>query len=256
MRTAGQLLLLLRLEADTLGWNTMKDTLEQFAKLKRQLTAERETITERLAAINAVLAEQTTIQTAPQETPANISPAARASRRGTGKLTLAQAVLDAFGEKGTGLTIPQLLPLVQAIAGKTHKVNRVTVNLACLRLRDTGKLKNPKRGLYTLPWPPSRRDDTTDDAPDRLSEIQRVQAAVLPRLAITRWGRRWTARTKNKNFASHPTYQQKPNRNRKAHAKPLWGSVSGLVKMPALTICQLRAAVEPQWSANGWCACC
>ena len=127
----------------------MKDTLQQFARLKRQLTEEREAVANRLAAINAVL-----------ETPGEhgVSPTvaqpARVGGRRTGKLTLGQAVLDALsfggGEKGNGLTISRILPLVQRTAGKTHKVNRVTVNLACLRLRDTGKLKNPSRGVYVL----------------------------------------------------------------------------------------------------------
>ena len=133
----------------------MKDTLEKFARLKRQLTEERESLTKRLAAINAVLGSA--IEAFPASTPGEATgqTAAEVATRGQrskGKLTLAQAVLDAFsgGEKGNGLRISEILPLVQKTAGKTHEVNRATVNIACLRLRDNGALKNPSRGVYAL----------------------------------------------------------------------------------------------------------
>jgi hypothetical protein len=136
----------------------MKDTLEQFAKLQRQLTQEREDLTKRLAAINAVLGGANAEILRGGEivqAPANVTKAAaQRVERGTGKLTLAQAVLDAFGfeggEKGNGKTIAELLPFVRATAGKTHKVTRPIVNLACLRLRDQGQLKHISRGVYAL----------------------------------------------------------------------------------------------------------
>ena len=126
----------------------MKDSLEQFAKLKRQLTEEREAVTTRLAAINAVLGN------AGLETGSEIRSAgtahSTASKRDTGKLTLDQAVLDAFGEKGNGKTLSELLSLVQASAGKTHKVTRPTVGLACYRLKKKGQIKSVGQGMYAL----------------------------------------------------------------------------------------------------------
>src|SRR4051794_1390331 len=119
----------------------MKDTLERFAKLKGQLIEERDTVEKRLAEINAVLGT-VNLQAMPEDRrggasediPANVTKAARRGRRGTGKLTLAQAVLDAFGgEKGNVKSIAEILPVVRATAGKTHKVTRPIVNLACLR---------------------------------------------------------------------------------------------------------------------------
>ena len=136
----------------------MKDTLERFAKLKGQLIEERDTVEKRLAEINAVLGT-VNLQAVPEhhkvvaseEVPENVTQAAWRGRRGTGKLTLAQAVLDAFGgEKGNGKSIAEILPVVRATAGKTHKVTRPIVNLTCLRLRDKGELKNVSRGVYAL----------------------------------------------------------------------------------------------------------
>jgi hypothetical protein len=149
----------------------MKDTLQVFAKLKRHLTEERETLTKRLAAINAVIEtdDPAQIQTSETTPEADIS-AFRAqkdrvhsirvkegiarAKRGTGKLTLDQAVLDAFGfgggTKGNGKTIAELLSLMQATAGKTHKVTRPTVGLACYRLKKKGQIKNVGRGMYAL----------------------------------------------------------------------------------------------------------
>src|ERR1019366_4128050 len=107
----------------------MKDTLEQFAKLQRQLTQEREELTKRIAAINAVLGgANAEILRAGEigQAPANVTKAAaKRFEVGTRNLTLAQAVLDAFrfegGKKGNGKPIAELLPFVRAAAGKTHK---------------------------------------------------------------------------------------------------------------------------------------
>jgi hypothetical protein len=124
----------------------MKDTLGQFARLKNRLTAERDTITKRLAAINAVLGTAD-LQTG-HGNGKNVQPSA--IKGGTGKLTLDQAVLDAFGgEKGNGKTVAELLSLVQATAGETHKVTPATVGLACFRLKKKKQIKNVGRGMYT-----------------------------------------------------------------------------------------------------------
>jgi hypothetical protein len=150
--------LLLRLEIDTFCDKTMKDTLEQFSQLKRKLTHQRETLTKRLAAIDAVLGDHqqqtgTGVRRGGDAVP-ELTKATKTARESTGKLTLAQAVLDAFGldggEKGHGKTIAELLPLVQATAGKTHKVTRPTVGLACFKLKNKGQIKAVGRGVYSL----------------------------------------------------------------------------------------------------------
>ena len=130
----------------------MKDTLGQFAQLKSKLTAERETITKRLAAINAVLGIDG-LETVPVARKAGkkVQTASKKGKRRAGKLTLDQAVLDAFGgEQGNGKTIGELIGLVQSTAGKTHKVTRPTVSLACLRLKKKGQVKSVARGVYAL----------------------------------------------------------------------------------------------------------
>jgi hypothetical protein len=131
----------------------MKDILEQFAQLKRKLTQQRETLTERLAAINEVL-ENPQQRTVPEIRTAGETVQTTPKKRGTGKLTLDQAVLAAFGmdggTKGNGKTIGELLSLVQTATGNTRKVTRPTIGLACFRLKKKGQIKNVGRGVYSL----------------------------------------------------------------------------------------------------------
>jgi hypothetical protein len=125
----------------------MKDALAQYAKIKRQLVEERENVTKRLAEINAVLGGN-------ERVPAKVKQGPRTVGRGTGKLTMAQAVLDAFGsdggEKGNGKTIAELMAIVRATAGKTHKVTRPIVSLGCINLTNKGQLKKLRPGIYAL----------------------------------------------------------------------------------------------------------
>jgi hypothetical protein len=86
------------------------------------------------------------LQPVPENGKRNVQPTAVKG----GKLTLDQAVLDAVGEKGNGKTISGLLSLVQATAGKTHKLTPATVGLACYRLKKKGQIKNVGRGMYAL----------------------------------------------------------------------------------------------------------
>jgi len=132
----------------------MKDTIQHFARVKRQLTDERNTLSERLAAINAVLGNVPS-PTAPQPQSGSVAKAAvNPSQRRTGKLTLAQAILNALGvgggEKGNGKSIKELLPIVRGAVGKTHKVTRPIVTLSCLRLLNQRQVKRVDRGVYAL----------------------------------------------------------------------------------------------------------
>jgi hypothetical protein len=116
----------------------MKDALLQFQALKTRLSAERESIQNRLAAINAVLesGEAAISPVVPAST--THSPSDYTPRAGS----LPARILRALEKNGPAMQ-------VKDIAGAV-KGDRLLVTQACLMLVSKGKLAREGRGQYSL----------------------------------------------------------------------------------------------------------
>jgi DNA replication initiation complex subunit (GINS family) len=124
----------------------MKDALRQYQTLKAKLTAEREQIQNRLAAINAVLdSVGSSMGAAPVATSrrkgnsnAKPGPSGYTPRKGS----LPAKILGALEKSGGAMKVKDLATAVRARA--------VLVSQACLNLLSKGRLKREERGQYSL----------------------------------------------------------------------------------------------------------
>ena len=118
------------------------DLLEKYATLKIKLTEERQYIVNRLAAINAVFAGETPIESAPAVRKTKGNGQAQSSGYVPRAGTLPSKILRALGKDGRPMRVKDI-----ALAVKKRPL---LVNQGCLVLLKKGNVKRVGRGEYSL----------------------------------------------------------------------------------------------------------
>ncbi len=115
--------------------------VQQFARLKQQLSQERDSIVSRLAAINEVLGggESIPVPAKRASTPSK-SPQQTAYTPREGSLPA--KILEAVGNAGTAMRVKEIAAAV--------KKSPMLVSQACLMLKRKGGLKKQGRGAYRV----------------------------------------------------------------------------------------------------------
>src|SRR5579862_2807021 len=116
------------------------DLLQKYATLKTKLTEERQYIVSRLAAIDAVLAGETPMETAVPESKGNGQPQVSGYVPRAG--TLASKILGALRKNGGPMRVKDIASAV--------KKSPLLVNQGCLLLMKKGNVRRVGRGEYTL----------------------------------------------------------------------------------------------------------
>jgi hypothetical protein len=122
--------------------NPVKDNLQQFQTLKTKLSAERESIQNRLNAINAVLGSMDNATAPALVAEPSSTTTSNASGYSPRKGTLPAKILKVLEKNGTAMQ-------VKGIAAAAKR-SGVLVNQACVMLLKKGNLKREGRGQYSL----------------------------------------------------------------------------------------------------------
>jgi hypothetical protein len=122
----------------------VKNHLQQFQTLKTKLSAERESIQNRLAAINAAMGYTDGASLSAPVAMPDPTATGNASGYTLRNGTLPAKVLKALGKGGTAMQVKDI--------AAAAKASGVLVNQACVMLLKKGNLKREGRGQYSLAY--------------------------------------------------------------------------------------------------------